>query len=192
MKGNQLKMVSFSSKGYKKELIISTDQVEVMQAFLIEILSCDVMIINTNIGIDVYYNHINNQKKQIENAFLILLAKEHRSLLDFFSSDLNSKDEITLKIHQYFKRLINHPLLFKSYSKSLCYQININYAKNAKIIEALFLIWQDELLRLNDTDIKVYILRTFLSNLQLTYIQQSCKPELQDLLRSVIDAERSN
>ncbi|MHA7943268.1 hypothetical protein ACJOV8_009340 [Formosa sp. 3Alg 14/1] len=187
-----LKMVSFSSKGYKKELIISTDQVDVMQAFLVEILSCDIMIINTNLGLDVYYNHVHNQKNQIESAFLILLAKQGRNILDFFCYDLNSVDEITLKIHHYFKRLIEHPLLFKSYSKSLCYQINFNYSQNSKIIETLFSIWQDELLRLNNTNIQVYILRTFLSNLQLTYIQQSCKPELQDLLRSVINIERSN
>ncbi|CDF78412.1 conserved hypothetical protein [Formosa agariphila KMM 3901] len=188
----QLKLVSFSSKGYKKELIVSYEQVILLRTYLVNMIKCDVLVINTNIGLDVYYNSIENNKAHIENAFIILLAKGGKIITDYYTSDINSIDEVRAKSHQYFKRLINHPLLFKSYAKSMCYQINLNYAENSKLIESLFSIWQDELLRLNDTDVQVYILRTFLSNLQLTYIQQSCKPELQDLLRAALDQKHCN
>ncbi|MDW5287630.1 hypothetical protein [Formosa sp. PL04] len=192
MKTSQLKMVSFSSKGYKKQLIISSKQVAVLRTFLIESLSCEVLIINTNLGLDVYYVSIKNQKVIIENSILLLLAKKGRSIFDFFIRDFNTSEDISLNTHLFFKRLIEHPMLFKSYSKSLCHQINVNYTENSKIIQALFLIWQEELLCLNNTDLQVYVLRSFLSNLQSTYIQQSCKLELQDLIKSALDVEHCN
>ncbi|WP_066220829.1 hypothetical protein [Formosa haliotis] len=192
MKTFQLKLVSFSSKGFKKQLIISVHEADVLRQFLVDSMRCEVLVINTNVGLDVYYEHETPNKELIIDAILILLAKKKMSVLDFFIHELNSKAELVKKTHIYFKRLIQHPLLFKNYSKSLCRQLNLHYSDSPNIVQTLFAIWQDELLHLNNTDMQVYVLRSFLSRLQFTYVQQSCKPELQDLIKSALDVEHRN
>ena len=72
MENSKLKILNISGKGFKKELLISSKEVITLNIFLKGIINDKVMIINTNVGLDVYYHSLICFKDLIVNAFLLL------------------------------------------------------------------------------------------------------------------------
>jgi len=189
---SQLKIINITSKSFKKELIISTSEVSTLRSFIKEIMEKDVMIINTNIGLDVYYRSLNSQKTLIVNAFLILVASKNKSIDDFFIRSLQSKTEIKAETLHFFKKIGKNPLLFKSYSKSLFNQLNANYTYNKEIVDELLDLWQKELL---EAKLDKKIVNTILPgiiDLQGTHFETNNLPILRHLIEETLCDYRSN
>jgi len=192
MDESQLKIVNISSKGFKKELLVSKKEVDVLRSFLKEMIKGEMMVINTNMGLGIYYYDFYNHEDFIVNSFLLLAACKGKSKDHFFIQSLNNNENIRLETHRFFEKLIKNPLLFKSYSKSLCHQLNSHYEANSGLINELLHLWQDALFQI---DTKQELTRTILSNmskLEDSFIEKASKPLLQQLIRESLSDLRIN
>ncbi|GAA3585483.1 hypothetical protein [Snuella lapsa] len=141
MEKSKLKIVNISSKGFKKELIVSSKDVSTLHAFLKRIIKGNLMLVNTNLGLDVYYHANQNYRDLIFSTFLLLVTSKGKSADHYFVKSLDSEFEIKHETQLFFQNLVKNPLLFKSYSNSLFNQLDVNYAHNAIIINELLGLW---------------------------------------------------
>ncbi|WP_157831428.1 hypothetical protein [Confluentibacter flavum] len=150
------------------------------------------MIINTNVGLDVYYHSSVCYKDLIVNAFLLLTTCSGKSINDFHIKSLNSRIDIENETNRFFDRLIKNPLLFKSYTKSLFNQLKINYNDNSELIDELLALWQTKIL---ETNLDSNILNTMIPHiitLQDTYFETFNQPILKSLIKETLKDTRSN
>lgn len=190
MKVSQLKILNISGKGFKKQLLISSKEVSTLLTFLKGIVNEDVMIINTNVGLDVYYHAPLCYKDLIVNAFLLLTTCNGKSMDDFHIKSLNSTEEIENETNRFFEKLIKNPLLFKSYTKSLFNQLKKNYTNNTSLIDELLVLWQNNILEKN-LDVLNQMM-PYIANLQGTYAETFNEPILKHLVRETLNDSRSN
>ena len=130
MEDSQLKIVNISSKNFKKQLLVSSKEVLILYSFLKDLFPGEVMIINTNIGLDVYYYSPLVYDDLIVNKFLLLSTSKGKTFEDFHVKSLNYREEIEVETKRLFEKLFKNPLLFKNYTKSLFNQLKINYNRN--------------------------------------------------------------
>lgn len=186
MDSSFLKIVSISSRGYKKHLLLNTSEVTTLVSFLTSVLKSEVMVLNTNLSLDVYYHSEKRHGDLIKDAFLLLLVSKSITERDFHFKYFNDGSEILVETKALFLRLVAMPLFFKSYSKSLFHQINLNYENNRIILGDVFSIWQEVLLDLSSNEGNTKKFKGFLSHLQKTYITHTCPPDLMDLLEEAL------
>ncbi len=186
METHYLKLVSIRSKGYKKQLLLSHLQQDAFGGFLKSLLKNHLMVINTNLGLDVYYHSNIDQHKLITDTFLLYVAESHVSVHDFHFRAINKSTELKEETRLLFLKLVEMPLFFKSYSKSLFYQMGLNYESNQHILSELFALWQEQLLLLNEEEKVSNTFRPFLSNLQRIYIQNYSQQDLKRLLQDAL------
>lgn len=186
MESDFLKLVSIRSKGHKKQLLLSHLQQDAFAGFLKPLINNHLMVINTNLGLDVYYHSIIDHQKLIVDTFLLYVAERHVSVNDFHIKAINKASELKEETRLLFLRLVEMPLFFKSYTKSLFYQMGLNYDSNQHILSKLFALWQEQLLLLNEEEEVANTFRPFLSNLQKTYIQNYSQPDLKRLLQDAL------
>lgn len=149
MEASQLKIVNISSKNFKKQLLVSSKEVETLYFFLKDLVKGEVMIINTNIGLDVYYHSPVVYDDLIVNTFLLLSTSKGKVLEDFHVKSLNYEEEIEIETTRLFEKLFKNPLLFKSYTKSLFNQLKINYSRNPALIDELIELWRRKIYEMN-------------------------------------------
>lgn len=192
MEHSQLKILNISGKGFKKELLISSKEVSTLHIFLKGIINDKVMIINTNVGLDVYYHSSICYKDLIVNSFLLLTTCGGKSINDFYIKSLNSKSDIEHETNRFFDKLIKNPLLFKSYSKSLFNQLKINYKHNSELIDELLALWQTKILGTNLDRNILNAMMPYIINLQDTYFETLNQPVLKSLIKETLKDSRSN
>ncbi len=192
MEDSQLKILNISGKGFKKQLLISSKEVSTLHVFLKEIINDSVMIINTNVGLDVYYHSSLCYKDLIVNAFLLLTTCKGKSMDDFHIKSLNSESDIENETNRFFEKLIKNPLLFKSYTKSLFNQLKINYSNNVELIDELLALWQNKILETNLDSNILKIMVPYIINLQGTYFETLNQPILKSLARETLKEARFN
>ncbi len=186
MESDFLKLVSIRSTGHKKQLLLGHLQQEAFGSFLKPLINNHLMVINTNLGLDVYYHSIIDQHKLIADTFLLFVAENHVSDNDFHFKVINRISDLKNETRLLFLKLVEMPLFFKSYSKSLFYQMGLNYESNQHILNELFAIWQEQLVLLNEEEEVANTFRHFLSNLQKAYIQNYSQPDLKRLLQDAL------
>lgn len=189
---SSLKVVSISCRGYKKQLLIPPKEVSPFVVFLKSVIKEEVMAMSTNLGLDIYYRSPVNQLQIIQNTFLLLMIPSNKTVEDFHFNCFEDTKDIVLETQRIFIRLSEMPLLLKSYSKSLLYQMEKNYDVNNAIVPELFSMWQEALLSLDYGDPQNIKLKYFLSNLQKTYIRNSCHPDFKGLLEDVLSPLHEN
>ncbi|WP_100616066.1 hypothetical protein [Confluentibacter citreus] len=192
MEDSQLKIVNISGKGFKKQLLISSKEVSTLHTFLKEIINDKVMIINTNVGLDVYYHSSVCYKDLIVNAFLLLTTCSGKSINDFYIKSLSSLTDIESETNRFFEKLIKNPLLFKSYTKSLFNQLKMNYSNNTELIDELLALWQNKILETNLGSNILKVMMPYIINLQGTYFDTLNQPILKSLARETLKDARFN
>jgi len=189
---SQLKIVNISGKGLKKELLITSKEVYTMSSFLKGVIENEIMIISTNLGLQIYYYSKNNQVSIIVNTFLLLAIGKGKTASDFFIKSLDSDDEIARETRVFFEKLFKNPLLFRSYSKSLCNQLSLNYDTNPKIISELMSLWENELLNMSSNKILMDILTPSIMKLRGSHFEEVYQPILQKLVKESLSLSRVN
>ena len=192
MNDSQLKIVNISSKAFKKELLVSSKEVVTLYAFLKEEIASEVMIINTNIGLDIYYDDIHDHEGFIVNAFLLLAACKGKSKDHYFINSFKTPEDIKMETYRLFEKLIKNPLLFKSYSKSLCHQLNANYITSTSIVNELLGLWQDALFHIDTKQSLSHTIIYNFSKFEDSYFEKASKPLLQKLINESLSETRSN
>jgi hypothetical protein len=192
VENSKLKILNISGKGFKKELLISSKEVITLNIFLKGIINDKVMIINTNVGLDVYYHSLICFKDLIVNAFLLLATSKGKSMDDFHIKSLISEAEINNETNRFFEKLIKNPLLCKSYTKSLFNQLKTNYTNNSELIDELLNLWQHKILETNFDKNILNTMLHYIEDLQETYFKTLNQPILKYLVRETLKDSRSN
>jgi uncharacterized protein (DUF2249 family) len=191
MEDSKLRTVSISNKSLKKELLISSNQVNSLNMFLKDIMKNDVMIISTNIGLDVYYYAPISYHEIIFNTFLLIANCNNKSSKDYFVKVLNSEVEIKHATQYFFEKLLKNPLLLKSYAKSMSFQINSKSKENASIIKELLALWKEVLYKMND-DLGMQKLIPFLVHFQDSNLKENDNSIVQKLIQEALSTTRVN
>ncbi|MBJ6368752.1 hypothetical protein [Snuella sedimenti] len=192
MEKSKLKIVNISSKGFKKELIVSSKDVSTLHTFLKRIIKGHLMLINTNLGLDVYYHAAQNYQDLVFNTFLLLVTSKGKSADHYLVKSLDSELEIERETQLFFKNLVKNPLLFKSYSSSLFNQLNLNYAHNAIIIDELLELWLGVLAENGSNKIWLEALEPFISKFSEENSLKACQIVSRRLIQESLHIIRSN
>ncbi|MBU3822456.1 hypothetical protein KO566_10315 [Flavobacteriaceae bacterium XHP0103] len=191
METSQLKIVSISGKGLKKRLLVSSREVATLYSFLKDLVEGDLMIINTNIGLDVYYHSPVVYDDLIVNAFLLLSTCKGEISEDFYVKSLNTHKDIESETVKLFEKLVKNPLLFKSYSKSLFNQLKMNYSYSPMLIDELLALWRQKIYEM-DFDNKIMSLIPQMAHLQGESSDASNQLLLKHLINETLRTARSN
>ena len=187
-----LKIVSIYSRTYKRHLLLNKCEVASLKSHIQSIIQHEVMVINTNIGLDIYYYASEMHFKLIRDAFLLLVEKQINSTTNFHFKSLNTKQDIIIETENMFHRLSTMPLLYKSYCKSLFFQFDLYASDNKAILNALFSIWKEVLWKLVDSNSDNKKFKMLLSDLQQSYIHCTDNHNVKVLLEKALSPIRQN
>jgi len=192
MEDSQLKIVNISSKNFKKQLLVSSKEVLILYSFLKDLFPGEVMIINTNIGLDVYYYSPLVYDDLIVNKFLLLSTSKGKTFEDFHVKSLNYREEIEVETKRLFEKLFKNPLLFKNYTKSLFNQLKINYNRNSGLIDELIELWRSKIYEMNFDKGSFRLLIPQMAYLQSKNSDVSNQELLKHLVEQTLNSTRNN
>ena len=115
-----LKSVNIRSTDIKRKLLMSSGHVSLLQAFLKKTIGEEVVVINTNVGTEIYYTSIKNFSDFIKNSFLLYTLK------DIDSKKIKFKHtEDPMAVENNFKNALltfaKYPQLFLAYTKKFVF-----------------------------------------------------------------------
>lgn len=138
MNPSLLKCVFISNKCDEKKMIVTKNEVAILHSFIKDIISNEVVIINTDLGLDVYYYSQTDCKNIIENSFFLITTKNQNKGTNYRVMALNTISEISDR----FLELSSMPMAFTCYTKNLLKQIKKDNSKNNLISNQLIHIWE--------------------------------------------------
>jgi len=122
--GSQLlKSVSIRFKKRQNRLLIPKNSISLFESFLKESIGNEIVIINTNIGLGIYYASENDFSKIIKQSVLLYTIKRNDvNDLDFLY-DLNY-DTLKVNFSRAFITFASYPQLFLAYVKKFVHLRN--------------------------------------------------------------------
>ncbi|WP_271782804.1 hypothetical protein [Aquimarina algiphila] len=115
-----IKSVNIRSVGIKRQVLMSSATVEVFESFLKENIGSEVLVVNTNIGIGVYYYSKNDYSTFIRESVLLYTITHIDQKKLKFSNNLNRID-----VYQSFCEALiafsQYPQIFLAYAKKFIY-----------------------------------------------------------------------
>lgn len=166
LSNNLLKSVFISSKKHKLSLLISSKEVTALSDFLEITINEKVLILNTNLGIEIYYQSDIDYSNLIAHSFLLIASKQGSETTAYRIAPFRTFPELKNGLQQMLIRLNSMPLAFNCYSKSIIHQLNKNYEKNNQLIASLFSVWNQILLLINLNEQSNFKLKQFEKTLE--------------------------
>ncbi|WP_156772394.1 hypothetical protein [Urechidicola croceus] len=163
-----------------------------MLSFLKNIIKDEVLIINTNLGLEIYYNSSIDYGNIITKSFLLLISKKDKMANDYRIAVCSSLIEVTKTIKLSFVRLSTMPLLFSSYTKSLLFQLNSNFLHNTGIMKELYAVLHETLVILNHNEFYSKKTYDFQTSVQELFKQIKYYPLLNQLIKESTSILRVN
>jgi len=120
-----LKSVSIRFKKRQKRLLITKDAIPFFETFLKESIGNEVVVINTNIGLGVYYASPKDYSNVIKKSVLVYALKYDNSEELIFLYDLNY-DTLKINFSKALFTFANYPQLFLAYVKKFVHLRNQN------------------------------------------------------------------
>lgn len=120
-----------------------------MSDFLEITINEKVLVLNTNLGIEIYYESDLDYTNLITHSFLLIASKQGNETTEYRIAPFRTYTELKNGLQQMLVRLNAMPLAFNCYSKSIIHQLNKNYEKNYHLIVSLFSIWNQILMLIN-------------------------------------------
>jgi hypothetical protein len=192
METSLLKSVHISSKKYKISILIAHNEVSTLLNFLESTLQTKFLILNTNLGLEIYYYSNKNLSALITNTLLLITSKKKQDLNDFRIKSFTSEERLLRGMQQTIKKLANTPLSFRCYTQNLFKQINDNYSSKKEIIEELFNIWKLLLSTLSLTEISTNNFNQFINSIEEFKRTSTFNPVLKILITDAINSIRQN
>ncbi|GAA4276896.1 hypothetical protein [Aquimarina mytili] len=111
-----IKSVNIRSTDIKRRLLMSTSMVVVFESFLKQNIGDEVLIVNTNIGMEVYYYSKNDYSTFIKEGVLIYTIKnlDHSKLQ--FKYNFN-REQVYQSFCQALMTFAQYPQIFLAYTK---------------------------------------------------------------------------
>ncbi|MFO7672753.1 MAG: hypothetical protein R6V74_03505 [Lutibacter sp.] len=187
-----LKSVFISSKKHKLSLLISSKEVTALSDFLEITINEKVLILNTNLGIEIYYHSDIDYSNLITHSFLLIASKQGNQTTEYRIAPFRTFPELKNGLQQMLIRLNSMPLAFNCYSKSIIHQLNKNYEKNNQLIGSLFSIWNKILLLINLNEQSNQRLKQFEKTLEEFGDKSNVNAILKQLIANATNAMRQN
>jgi len=187
-----LKCVFISSKKHKLSLLISHNEASTLCDFLEITINTNVLIFNTNLGIEIYYNSPVDYTNLITHSFLLIASKQGKETEEYRIASFITFPDLKDGIQQMLVKLSSMPLAFNCYSKNLFYQLNKHYEKSNQLIEMLFSIWKQILIFLNLNKQSNFKLNQFEKTLEGFDVKYLLTPLLKQLIVDATSAMRHN
>ncbi len=187
-----LRLVRIRQKHFKRSLVINRTRGRVLQNFLIDIIKDEVLVVNTNFGLDVYYISKADCTDIVVSAFNILANEELNEPTKFPISSYNSIDEIREVVLLSLMQLSSTRHTFVNYSKSFLNQINENLKVSRKIVKILLQICDDSLKVLSEKDRYKSRLELFKKDFESLFAKDSLDPVVTELIKKAFAPDRLN
>ena len=187
-----LKSVFISSKKHKLSLLISSKEVSALSDFLEITIKEKVLVLNTNLGIEIYYESDLDYTNLISHSFLLIASKQGNETAEYRISPFRTFPELKNGLHQMLIRLNSMPLAFNCYSKSITHQLNKNYEKNNQLIASLFSIWKEILMLIDLNEQSNFKLKQFEKTLEDFDEKSSVNVILKQLIANATNVMRQN
>ncbi|MGH1387037.1 hypothetical protein [Kordia sp.] len=186
-----LKYLHINEKHHKKQLIISHQQVAILKNFLMELVNDEVLVINTNLGIEIYYESTYDCTQMIKDTFAIVACKNCKTEDKYRFFAFQNEREIQRFMDASMQKLAKMPL-FSSYTKSMLGQLGTQFETNKKLIGRLLEIWHEfsKDRQLKETNLQR--IQDFRNDLQTIYIENVENDVLKELIIEVLDKKHVN
>jgi len=187
-----LKSVFISSKKHKLSLLISSKEVAALSDFLEITINEKVLILNTNLGIEIYYQSDLDYTNLITHSFLLIASKKGNETAEYRIVPFRTFQELKSGMHQMLERLNSMPLAFGCYSKSIINQLGKNYEKYNPLIVSLFSVWNQILMLINLNEQSNLKLKQFEKTLADLNEKSNVNIILKQLIANATSAMRQN
>ncbi len=111
-----IKSVNIRSIDLKRRLLMSSAMVAVFESFLKQNIGNEVLVVNTNIGMEVYYYSKNDYHTFIRESILLYTLKEIDQSKLKFRNNLN-KEEVYQSFCEALMTFAQYPQIFLAYTK---------------------------------------------------------------------------
>ncbi len=111
-----IKSVNIRSIDIKKRLLMSSNMVSVFESFLKETIGVEVLVVNTNIGMEVYYYSQNNYNAFIKESVLLYTIKNLDQSKLKFRNNLN-REQVYQSFCEALMTFAQYPQIFLAYTK---------------------------------------------------------------------------
>ncbi len=187
-----MKSVFISSKKHKLSLLISSKEVSALSDFLERTINEKVLILNTNLGIEIYYQSDLDCTNLITHSFLLISSKGINETTEYRIAAFSTFPELKNGMQQMLERLNSMPLAFGCYSKSIMHQLGKNYEKNNQLIASLFTLYKQILMLQNLNEQSNFKLKQFEKTLEAFNEKSNVNTILKQLIANATNAMRQN
>ncbi|WP_430410532.1 hypothetical protein [Kordia sp.] len=187
----ELKYLHINEKQQNKELLISQKQVTMLKKFLKEFICNEVLIINTNLGLEVYYQSSNDCTKIIKEVLTIIVSKKCDTNDSFQFISFQNEHEIQRSIDDAIEYVAETPQ-FLSYTESMLSQLKLQYESNKKLIGKLSGIWSEVMQNLHIRNVSIQKIQALQNNFQDIYIKNVKDEVLKELIIEAVDKKHVN
>lgn len=149
MKPINLKYLIIQQKKNLKYLCFNHEQVKKVEELVKEIKDCEILFLNTNLGLEVYYVSNANLKELIVSALNVVAAKQKNKLEQCQIQHFSAPDEIKNRFLDNIILLNTIPVAYKCYIQSSFRQYENYNEKNSKIIHVLINLWHNSLVTID-------------------------------------------
>ena len=187
----ELKYLHVNEKQSKEELFISQKQVSMLRKFLAELIRNEVLIINTNLGLEIYYESSNDCTNIIKEVLAIIVSEKCDADNCFQFISFQNENEIQRFIDDSIEQVAETPLFF-SYTKSMSNQLELQYESNKKLIGKLSNIWSEVRQNLYIKNVNIQKIQALQGNFQDIYINNVKDELLKELIVEAVDRKHMN
>ena len=187
----ELKYLHINEKVQTQELLISQKQVNMLKKFLTELIRDEVLIINTNLGLEIYYQSSNDCTNIIKEVLAIIISEKYDGDDSFQFVSFQNEDEIQRFIDDSIEQVAETPL-FLSYTKSMLSQLKLQYESNKKLIGKLSDIWNEVTQNLHISNVSIQKIQALQGNFQDIYIKNLKDQVLKKLITEALDRNHVN
>lgn len=187
----ELKYLHVNEKQYSEELLISQKQVHLLKKLLTELIHNEVLIINTKLGLEIYYESSNDCTSIIKKILAFIVSESHDINECFEFLSFQNKNEIQCCIDHAFAQVAETPL-FLSYTESMVNQLKLQYESNKKLIGKLADIWNEVKQNLCIKNLSVQKIQALQGDFQEIYIQNIKDKIIKELIIEAVDKKYMN
>ncbi|WP_430410531.1 hypothetical protein [Kordia sp.] len=186
-----LKYLHINEKHHKMQLLISHQQVITLKNFLTELLRDEVLVINTNLGLEIYYESTYDCTQILKDTFAIVACKKCKTEDRYRFFSFQNEHEIQQFMNASMLKLAGMPL-FKSYTKSMLRQLNLQFESHRKLIGKLLQIWHKISRTTDSKETTSTKIQSFKKDFQAIYINNIENEALKRLFTEMLEKKHLN
>ncbi|PTX63982.1 hypothetical protein C8N46_101592 [Kordia periserrulae] len=186
-----LKYLHVNEKQYSEALLISEKQVYILKKLLKDLLQNEVLIINTTLGLEIYYESPNDYTGIIKNILALIVSEKRDMNASFDFLYLKNEKEIQYSIHDSIKHIENDSF-FLGYLKDMMRQLKPQYESSKRIIGKLSDLWNEATKNLSVKNVNLQEIHALQIDFQDVYINMIEDKVLKELVVGAVDVKYAN